>query len=59
MDYPNIISASFLVDIWRVQYLLWEGNISSPKICKAAAKANPHVYASEYFKAELFKARDN
>ena len=56
--FPNISSASLPVDIWRCQYLLWDGDIeSASKYVKLASKANPHVYAAEFLQGELFKAK--
>ena len=56
--FPNISSASLPVDIWRCQYLLWDGDIeAASKYVKLASKANPHVYAAEFLQGELFKAK--
>ena len=55
--YPNISAASLPVDVWRVQYLLWEGNMDqAQKYVKTAAIANPHVYTSEYLQGLIFNA---
>ena len=56
--YPNITAAALPVDIWRVQYSLWEGNIEqAQKYVKPAAIVNPHVYTSEYLQGLIFSSQ--
>ena len=40
--YPNISASALPIDIWRVQYSLWGGNINKAKeFVNTAANANP------------------
>ena len=56
--YPNITASALPVDIWRVQYALWDGNIEqAQKYVKTAANVNPHVYTSEYLQGLIFNAQ--
>jgi hypothetical protein len=53
--YPNISSSSLPVDVWKVQYLLWEGDIEKANYhVKLASKANPHTYSGEYLQGQIF-----
>lgn len=57
---PNITASALPVDIWRVQYSLWDDNIEEAKRhVKSAAIANPHVYSSEYLQGLIFQAEGN
>lgn len=59
-NYPNISASALPVDIWRVQYSLWDGNIEdSKKFVKTASKVNPYVYTSEYLQGLIFNAEGN
>ena len=56
--YPNITASALPIDIWRVQYSLWDANIDqAKKYVKSAAKANPHVYTSEYLQGLIFSSQ--
>ena len=58
--YPNISASALPIDIWRVQYSLWGGNINKAKeFVKTAATANPYVFTSEYLQSIIFKAEGN
>lgn len=58
--FPNITASALPVDIWRVQYSLWEGDIKkAQKYVKPAAIVNPHVYTSEYLQGLIFKNLGN
>ena len=56
--YPNISASALPVDIWRVQYALWDNDIEqAQKYVKTAAIVNPHVYTSEYLQGLIFNAQ--
>ena len=58
--YPNISASALPVDIWRVQYSLWEGDIEkAQKYVKPASKANPYVFTSEYLQGLIFQNLGN
>ena len=55
--FPNISSSSLPVDIWKVQYSLWENDIDrANKYILSAVQANPHTFTGEFLKAEIFQA---
>ena len=59
-NFPNITASALPIDIWRVQYSLWDNNIQqAKKYVKSASKVNPHVYAGEYLQGLIFSAEGN
>lgn len=58
--YPNITASALPVDIWRVQYLLWEGNTQeAQKFVKTAHNVNPYVHVSDYLQGLIFDSQGN
>ena len=58
--FPNITASALPIDIWRVQYSLWEGDIQQAQnYVKPAARINPHVYTSEYLQGLIFQNLGN
>lgn len=53
--YPNITAAALPIDIWRVQYALFEGNYDLAKsLVKPASLVNPHAFVGEYLQGIIF-----
>lgn len=53
--FPNISATALPIDIWKVQYLLYEGKYEKAKtFVKKATKVNPHVYVGEYLQGQIF-----
>lgn len=54
-DFPNISATAMPLDIWRVQYLIFEGRYSEAKeFVKKAVETNPHVYVGEFLMGKLY-----
>ena len=57
IGYPNISSSSLPVDIWKVQYSLWDNNIDrASKFISSAVEANPYTFTGEFLKSQIFSA---
>lgn len=57
---PNISATAMPLDIWRVQYLIFEGRYTEAKqYVKTAVKTNPHVFVGEFLLGKLYYTQKN
>jgi tetratricopeptide (TPR) repeat protein len=54
-NFPNISATAMPLDIWRVQYLIFEGRFDeAKKFVSSAVKTNPHVFVGEFLQGKIF-----